>query len=63
MRHVPTTLASTYSYVNPVVSLCIGVGLLHERFDWHTLAGAAVILAGVVLMMASPKRVPVAQTG
>jgi drug/metabolite transporter (DMT)-like permease len=62
MRHVPTTLASTYSYVNPVVSLCIGVGLLHERFDWHTLVGAAVILAGVALMMASPKRSPVPET-
>jgi drug/metabolite transporter (DMT)-like permease len=56
MRHVPTTLASTYSYVNPVVSMLIGVGLLHERFDWHTLLGATVILAGVALMMASPKR-------
>ncbi|MGP6158117.1 MAG: EamA family transporter [Vulcanimicrobiaceae bacterium] len=63
MRHVPTTLASTYSYVNPVVSMCIGVGLLHERFDWHTLLGTAVILAGVALMMASPKRSPSAATG
>ncbi|MFY9780495.1 MAG: EamA family transporter [Candidatus Baltobacteraceae bacterium] len=56
MRHVPTTLASTYSYVNPVVSLCVGVGLLHERLDWNMLLGAAVILAGVALMMTSPKR-------
>jgi drug/metabolite transporter (DMT)-like permease len=55
MRHVPTTLASTYSYANPIVSLSVGVGLLHETFDWHTLVGASVIVVGVALMIASPK--------
>jgi len=55
MNNVPTTLASTYSYVNPVVSLAIGVALLHERFDWHLALGSSLILAGVAAMMCAPR--------
>ncbi len=51
MNNVSTTLASTYSYVNPVVSIAIGVGLLHERFDRHLAVGAAIIIAGVAAMI------------
>jgi drug/metabolite transporter (DMT)-like permease len=51
MNNVPTTLASTYSYVNPLVSIAIGVTLLHERFDWHFAVGAAIIVCGVAAMM------------
>jgi drug/metabolite transporter (DMT)-like permease len=51
MNNVPTTLASTYSYVNPLVSIAIGVALLHERFDWHFAVGAAIIVCGVAAMM------------
>ena len=55
MNNVPTTLASTYSYVNPIVSLAIGVGFLHERFDWHLAVGATFIVAGVAAMMLAPR--------
>jgi drug/metabolite transporter (DMT)-like permease len=51
MNNVPTTLASTYSYVNPLVSIAIGVLLLHEHFDWHFAIGAAIIVCGVAAMM------------
>jgi drug/metabolite transporter (DMT)-like permease len=51
MNNVPTTLASTYSYVNPLVSIAIGVTLLHEHFDWHFAVGAAIIVVGVAAMM------------
>jgi len=60
MNHVPTTLASTYSYVNPIVSIAIGVGLLHERFDWHLAAGAAIIVAGVAAMIVGRAKKPIA---
>jgi drug/metabolite transporter (DMT)-like permease len=60
MNHVPTTLASTYSYVNPIVSIAIGVGLLHERFDWHLAAGAAIIVAGVAAMIVGRAKKPLA---
>jgi drug/metabolite transporter (DMT)-like permease len=51
MNNVPTTLASTYSYVNPLVSIALGVWLLGERFDWHLAVGAAIIVAGVAAMI------------
>jgi drug/metabolite transporter (DMT)-like permease len=54
MNNVPTTLGSTYSYVNPVVSLAIGIGLLHEPFSWPLAAGGATIVAGVAIMLAAP---------
>jgi drug/metabolite transporter (DMT)-like permease len=51
MNNVPTTLASTYAFVNPMVSLALGIGLLHERFDWHLAVGAAIITTGVAAMV------------
>ena len=55
MNNVPTTLASTYSYVNPIVALAIGIGLLHEAFSWRLAAGATVIVLGVAVMMLAPR--------
>ncbi len=55
MNNVQTTLASTYSYVNPVVSIALGVAVLHERFDWQLGVGAAVIVTGVAVMMVAPR--------
>ena len=55
LDNVPTTLASTYSYVNPIVSLAIGIGLLHEAFSWRLALGAAVIVVGVAVMMVAPR--------
>lgn len=52
-RNVETVLASTYSYVNPVVAVALSVLVLHETLTWHTVLGAAVILTGVGLMLAN----------
>jgi drug/metabolite transporter (DMT)-like permease len=61
MNNVSTTLASTYSYVNPIVSIAIGVLLLHERFDLHLAFGAGIIVLGVAAMMLGrAKRAPAA---
>jgi drug/metabolite transporter (DMT)-like permease len=56
LNNVPTTLASTYAYVNPVVALAIGIGLLHEPFSLRLVIGATVIVVGVALMVVAPKR-------
>jgi drug/metabolite transporter (DMT)-like permease len=53
MNNVPTTLASTYSYVNPIVAIALSVGVLHERFSWQLALGAAVIVGGIAMMMLS----------
>jgi drug/metabolite transporter (DMT)-like permease len=55
LNNVSTTLASTNAYVNPIVALAIGIGLLHEPFSWRLAIGATVILGGVALMVIAPK--------
>jgi drug/metabolite transporter (DMT)-like permease len=53
-RSVPTVLASTYSYVNPIVALAIATFFLHEPLTPHTIIGAATVVAGVALMLLAP---------
>jgi len=59
-RNVETVLASTYSYVNPVVAIALAALVLHEPLTWHTILGAAVIVLGVTLMLTQlqPKAAP-----
>jgi drug/metabolite transporter (DMT)-like permease len=58
LRNVPTTLASTYGYVNPIVALAIGVAFLHEPFGTRTAVAACVIVAGVAMMVSAPPAKP-----
>jgi drug/metabolite transporter (DMT)-like permease len=44
---LPTSLVMTYTYVNPVIAVGLGWLLLSESVTWWTLAGTALILAGV----------------
>jgi len=55
-RNVETVLASTYSYVNPIVAIAISTLFLHEALTWRTLLGAAVILSGVALMLLASRK-------
>ena len=50
LKHVPTPKVATYAYVNPLVAVFLGWALHNERLDAFTLAGAAVIVAGVALV-------------
>jgi drug/metabolite transporter (DMT)-like permease len=54
LRVAPTSLVSTYAYVNPVVALAIGALLGNEGFSPRTLLAAAVILAAVALTTSQP---------
>lgn len=36
------------TYLLPVIGVILGVVVLHERLDWHTYAGSALILLGVM---------------
>jgi drug/metabolite transporter (DMT)-like permease len=51
----PTRLSS-YAYVNPVVALAIGWIAGGERLHLTELAGAALVLASVVLILRSKNR-------
>jgi drug/metabolite transporter (DMT)-like permease len=51
MHAAPTALASTYAYVNPLVSVGLGFILFGERLTPGQAVAGVVILAGVALMM------------
>jgi drug/metabolite transporter (DMT)-like permease len=53
LEHVPTAKVATYAYVNPVVAVVLGALILHEKIDGYIIAGAAVIVVGVVLVTTS----------
>lgn len=59
LRVVRPSLVATYAYVNPIVALALGSWLGHEVLDVRTLMAAAVVLAGVVLVV-MPARAPAA---
>jgi drug/metabolite transporter (DMT)-like permease len=49
-RHATPAQVGTYSYVNPAVAAVAGYALLDERLSGLQIAGAVVILAGVLLI-------------
>lgn len=49
-RNAPPQLLSTYAFVNPVVAMLLGTLFAGEVFSSQSLGGAAIALAGVVLI-------------
>jgi len=47
---VPVSKVMSYTYVNPVVAVLLGVLLLHERPEPNEYAGMATIVIAVFLM-------------
>jgi drug/metabolite transporter (DMT)-like permease len=56
LRHMRPVVATSYAYVNPVVAIVLGVAFAGERLGLANLAGAAIVLAGVVLVGVSRAR-------
>lgn len=50
IRDAGATVASTVTYVAPIVAVVIGVTVLGERLTWNAPVGALVIIAGAVLI-------------
>jgi drug/metabolite transporter (DMT)-like permease len=51
LRHMEAARVATSTYINPVVAMILGVVLLGEVITWNMLAGVAVVLVGVALVM------------
>ncbi|MFI5168338.1 MAG: EamA family transporter [Thermoanaerobaculales bacterium] len=51
LRHWTATRVATSTYLNPVVALLLGATLLHEAVTPAMLVGAAVVFAGVTLVL------------
>jgi drug/metabolite transporter (DMT)-like permease len=51
LHNAPISLVSTYAYVNPVVAVALGALVLGERVSGWILAGAALVVGGVGLVV------------
>ncbi len=51
LQHAPLSKVATYAYVNPVVAIVLGSLILDEVITGMTLAGAAIIVASVALIV------------
>jgi drug/metabolite transporter (DMT)-like permease len=54
LRDASPALATSYSYVNPVIGLLLGVGVGGERVTAWEWASAGVVLAGVMVLLFRP---------
>lgn len=50
LSRVSAPLATSYAYVNPVVAVCLGVGLAGEQISLTGVIAMLVVLSGVVLV-------------
>jgi drug/metabolite transporter (DMT)-like permease len=53
LKNVAVTKVATYAFVNPMIAVILGVMLLHERLAKTELAGMAVIVCGVAMVIYS----------
>lgn len=51
LANAPLSLVGTYAYVNPVVAVLLGWAILAEPVTGIVLAGGALVVGGVVLVM------------
>ncbi len=51
VRSLPTTTVATYAYVNPMIAVLLGALILNEQLTPATLAGGALIVGAVVLVI------------
>jgi drug/metabolite transporter (DMT)-like permease len=56
LRRLPTSVVSTYAYVNPVAAVALGALLLGERLTVTALIGGAVVVASVAPLLSSRSR-------
>jgi drug/metabolite transporter (DMT)-like permease len=51
LRRLPTSVVSTYAYVNPVVAVSLGALFLGERPTLTTLLGGVIVVASVAMLL------------
>jgi drug/metabolite transporter (DMT)-like permease len=56
LAHMPATRVSSYAYVNPIVAVALGHFAANEPVTLRTLAGTALVLLSVFLILRPAKR-------
>jgi drug/metabolite transporter (DMT)-like permease len=51
LAHAPISQVSTYAYVNPAIAVALGAIFLDERIAAATVAGMALVIASVVVIV------------
>lgn len=50
LNNVPTSLVSTYTFINPIVAVLLGTVILGEPFSISMLLGACLVIVSVIVM-------------
>jgi len=50
MKHLPVSLVSVYTYVNPLVAVLLGALIYGEKFDLLSVVAMFVVFAGVLIV-------------
>jgi drug/metabolite transporter (DMT)-like permease len=58
LRHCDPAKVATYAYVNPVVAMVLGTFFAGETVTLHTLAGAALIIGSVAVVITAQQMRP-----
>ena len=56
LDNAPISLVSTYTYVNPIVAVGLGVLILGEKLSVNVLIGGVIVLAGVAIVIATESK-------
>ena len=56
LGRMPASKVSSYAYVNPVVAVALGYFVANEPITTHSIAGAALVLLSVFLILRRPTR-------
>jgi drug/metabolite transporter (DMT)-like permease len=59
LRTMTATRLALVAYVTPVVAVAVGIALFDEPFSARTLAGSAMVILGVALVVGRFYRRPV----
>lgn len=60
MKKLPTSIASLYAYINPIVATIIGISVFDDEINKFTIVGMIITIAGVFLVNYSIKKKQVA---
>lgn len=52
LENAPITLVSTYSYVNPVVAVALGIVIFNETLTTNILVGGFIVIVSVAIVVA-----------
>jgi drug/metabolite transporter (DMT)-like permease len=63
LRSAPLSLVSTYAYVNPVVAVLLGWVILSEPITATVVAGGAIIVVGVAVVVSAERLRPAGEVG